>query len=216
MNSDWDDHIIPLLNADPDYPAMFQAAFGSARITRLRAGDAIGAYEATISVFDTPFDAYLAGDTTALSPAAEAGRALFFGKANCSTCHPAPLLTNLGVANLGVPEAGINALYGMLDYGHGKRTDLTQTPHVAIDVPSDYMKFKVPQLRMVADTGPYMHNGALETLEDVVEFFDAGGGPDLSGTGTKDPAIVPLGLTPQEKADLVAFLREGLTGTAID
>ena len=61
-----------------------------------------------------------------------------------------------------------------------------------------------------------MHNGAIHTLEEVVEFMDQGGGPDLSGTGTKDPAIVPLGLTTQEKSDLVAFLREGLTGNPID
>ena len=216
MNSSWVEHIIPVLEGDDLYPGMFQDAFGSSRISRMRAGEAIGAYEATISVFDTPFDAFLAGDTTALTPAAEAGRQLFFGKAGCVTCHPAPMLTNMGFANIGVPEAGINALYGNLDYGHGKRTDLTVFPHQPIDVPADYMKFKVPQLRMVALTGPYMHTGAFRTLEEVVEFMDQGGGADLSGTGSKDPAIVPLGLTAQEKSDLVAFLRDGLTGTPIE
>ena len=216
MNSSWDEHIIPLLESDEEYLALFQDAFGDQRVSRLRAGDALGAYEATISVFDTPYDAFLAGDLTALTPEADAGRQLFFGKAGCATCHPAPLLTNMGFANLGVPEAGINALYGNLDYGHGKRDDLTVFPHQPIDNTADYMKFKVPQLRMVALTGPYMHNGAMATLEEVVEFLDAGGGPDLSGHGTKDPAIVPLGLTAQEKSDLVAFLRDGLTGTPID
>ena len=59
-------------------------------------------------------------------------------------------------------------------------------------------------------------DGSIDTLEEVVEFYDQGGGPDLSGTGTKSPLIVPLGLTAQEKSQLVTFLREGLTGTPIE
>ena len=216
MNSSWNDHVLPLIASDPEYPGMFLAAFGSTQATAVLAAQAIGAYEATISVFDTPYDAYLAGDLTALSPAALAGLNLFRGKAGCTGCHSEPMLTNFGFANLGVPEAGVNSLYGTHDFGLGKRTDLTQVPPVQHDDPTDYMKFKVPQLRMVALTGPYMHNGAVDTLEENVEFLDAGGGTDLSGTGTKDPAIVPLGLTSQEKSDLVAFLREGLTGNPID
>jgi cytochrome c peroxidase len=216
MNSSWETHVIPLLQADPDYPALFLSAFGSTAITDVLAADAIGAYEATISVFDTPYDEYLAGDLTALSPEAISGLAVFRGNGACITCHSEPMLSNFGFANIGVPSAGINALEGTLDFGFGKRTDLTQVPPVTYDTPSDYMKFKVPQLRMVGLTGPYMHNGAIHTLEEVVEFMDQGGGPDLSGTGTKDPAIVPLGLTTQEKSDLVAFLREGLTGNPID
>lgn len=216
MNSSWQKHVLPLLKSDPEYVALFQAAYGSQPITNILAADAIGIYEATISVFDTPYDKYLAGDTSALSPAATAGLALFRGKAGCVTCHTEPMLSNMGFANIGVPNAGVMALEGTLDYGLGKRTDLTQNPPVVHDDPADYMKFKVPQLRMVSITGPYMHNGAFATLEEVVDFFDAGGGPDLSGTGTKDPAIVPLGLTAQEKSDLVTFLREGLTGNPID
>ncbi|MBC8451458.1 MAG: hypothetical protein H8D72_01985, partial [Planctomycetes bacterium] len=216
MNSSWKKHVVPLLEADAEYPGMFLAAYGSSQVTDVLAADAIGAYEATISVFDTPYDAYLGGDLTALSPAAEAGLMLFRGKAGCVTCHAEPMLSNFGFANLGVPSAGINALMGTLDFGFGKRLDLTQVPAVQHDDPADYMKFKVPQLRMVALTGPYMHNGAFDTLEEVVDFFDAGGGTDLSGTGTKDPAIVPLALTAQEKSDLVTFLREGLTGNPID
>ena len=216
MNSSWDDHVLPLLKADLVYKRRFKLAYGSATITAALAAEAIGAYEATISVFDTPYDEYIAGDLFAMSPEAVAGLDLFRGKAGCVTCHAEPMLSNFGFANIGVPSAGTFALTGTLDYGHGKRTDLTQTPTVDIDNPADYMKFKIPQLRMVDLTGPYMHNGALRTLEDVVDFFDQGGGPDLSGTGTKDPAIVPLGLTSQEKSDLVTFLREGLTGNPID
>jgi len=216
MNSSWNDHVLPLLQADKVYKRKFKLAYGSSTITAALAAEAIGAYEATISVFDTPYDQYIAGDLTAMSTEAIAGLDLFRNKAGCVTCHAEPMLSNFGFANIGVPSAGTFALTGTLDFGHGRRTDLTQTPPVNIDIPADYMKFKVPQLRMVDLTGPYMHNGALQTLEDVVEFFDQGGGPDLSGRGTKDPAIVPLGLTSQEKADLVTFLREGLTGNPID
>jgi cytochrome c peroxidase len=216
MNSSWNDHVLPLLQADKFYVRKFKLAYGPGAITAVLAAEAIGAYEATISVFDTPYDEYIAGDLAAMSAEAIAGLDLFRGKANCATCHAEPMLSNFGFANIGVPSAGTFALTGSLDFGHGKRTDLTQTPTVEIDTPADYMKFKVPQLRMVDLTGPYMHNGAIRTLEGVVDFFNQGGGPDLSGTGTKDPAIVPLGLTSQEKANLVTFLREGLTGNPID
>lgn len=72
--------------------------------------------------------------------------------------------------------------------------------------------FRTPSLRGVAETAPYMHAGQLASLEDVVEFYDRGG--DTPSTGTKSPAIVPLGLTPVQKADLVAFLKI-LTGEPV-
>jgi cytochrome c peroxidase len=214
MNSSWEDHVLPLLNADPQYVAAFEAAFASPP-TREFAGQAIGAYEATVTVFDTPYDAYLAGDTGALSPLELQGHDLFFGAAGCAGCHPGPLLTDFAFHNTGVPSAGVNALMGTVDLGAGRFDDLTQDPPAAVDEPADYAKFKTPQLRMVAITGPYMHNGGLETLEEVVQFYNSGGGPDLSGQGSKDPLIVPLGLTGAEEQALVAFLSVALTGTEI-
>jgi len=216
MNSSWDGHVLPILNEDPDYVALFEAAFGPGQISRVTAAQAIGEYEKTISVFDTPYDQYVAGDLNALSPDAIAGLDLFRNKANCAACHSEPLLTNVGFENTGVQTTAMLEIKGLLDYGRGRITDLTQDPPVVIDNPADYMKFKTPQLRMVALTAPYMHNGSIDTLEEVVEFYDQGGGPDLSGTGTKSPLIVPLGLTAQEKSQLVTFLREGLTGTPIE
>lgn len=215
MNASWDDHVLPQLNANPEYVALFEAAYGAGPITAVNAANAIGEYEKTISVFDTPYDLHLAGVPGALSADALAGLELFRGKANCASCHSEPLLSNFGFENTGVPNSGPMLLHGQLDFGRGKRLDLTVEPPVEIDDPADYMKFKVAQLRMVALTGPYMHNGVFDTLEEVVEFYDQGGGPDLSGTGTKAP-LAPLGLTAQEKAQLVTFLREGLTGTPIE
>ena len=215
MNTRWDDIVLPYLNADAEYQAMFTMAYGDATATKQRAIDAIGAYEETISVFDSPYDDFLAGNPNALSIKEKRGHDLFFGKAGCAVCHPAPLLTDLGFHNTGVPTAGTLVLNDELDFGFGKRTDLTVDPPVQVDEPADYMKFKTAQLRMVGVTGPYMHNGAFETLEEVVDFYNDGGGPDLSGTGTKNPVLVPLGLTDTEKADLVSFLETGLLGTEI-
>jgi len=215
MNSSWDEHILPLLRDDLSYRRMFKRAYGDPVATRANASDAIGKYERTISVFDTPYDAFLGGDMGALSVEEKQGHDLFFGAAGCATCHPGPMLTDMDFHNTGVPTAGRLALEGVVDLGLGLRTDLTQDPAVDVDEPSDYAKFKTPQLRMLAVTGPYMHNGAFRTLEQVVDFYDQGGGPDLSGTGTKHPAIVPLGLTESEKTALVAFLRTGLMGTEI-
>jgi len=215
MNSSWDDHVLPFLQGDPTYTAMFAAAYGPSAITQANAVAAIGAYEATISVFDTPFDKFLAGNPTALTQQEVDGKNLFFGKAGCFNCHPTPFLTDFSEHNVGVPNAGTMLLVGEIDYGFGKRLDLTQDPPVQHDDPQDYCKFKTPQLRMVAVTGPYMHNGAFRTLEEVVDFYNDGGGADLCGASTKSGLIVPLGLTAAEKSALVAFLRNGLLGTEI-
>ncbi|MEM7309438.1 MAG: cytochrome c peroxidase [Planctomycetota bacterium] len=215
MNTDWDDFLIPLMQSDPDYVALFDAAYGPGSINQVNATAAIGAYEATISVFDTPFDQWLAGDTTALTTQELEGKDLFFGKAGCWNCHPTPFLTDFKEHNLGVPNAGTFALNGEVDFGFGKRTDLTGSEPVEIDDPQDYCKFKTPQLRMIAVTGPFMHNGAFATLEEVVDFYDQGGDADLCGTFTKSALIQPLNLTQSEKDALVAFLRDGLLGTEI-
>ncbi len=215
MNSSWVEHALPIIADTPAMMQLWRIAYGDDFVTTERAIEAMGSFEQTISVFDTPYDAYLAGDLEALSPLELQGHDLFFGKAGCAECHPAPLLTDFAFNNTGVPTAGEFALAGVTDLGRGTFTDLTQDPPVEIDTPADYAKFKTPQLRMVSVTGPYMHNGAFETLEQVVEFYDAGGGADLSGTGTKDPRLAPLGLTAQEKEALVAFLETGLLGTEI-
>lgn len=215
MNSSWENLALPLMNSDPEYQALLTAAYGDGTATVERAGQAIGLFEQTISVFDAPYDDFLAGGTTQLKGPMLAGHDLFFGKAGCAQCHPAPLLTDFQFHNTGVPAAGTFAVEGVTDLGHGKFNDLTAQPPVPVDNPANYAKFKTPQLRMLGVTGPYMHNGAFETLEEVVEFYNQGGGPDLSGQGTKSTLLQPLGLTDQEKAQLVAFLRNGLLGTEI-
>lgn len=215
MNSSWAEHALPTISEDPISMELWRTAYGDDLLTVDRAAEAIGVYEASISAFDTPYDAFLAGDANAFTAEEQAGHDLFFGKAGCAACHPGPLLTDFAFHNTGMPTAGENLLAGQVDLGRGKFTDLTQDPPVVVEDPTQYAAFRTPQLRMLAVTAPYMHNGVLASLEEVVEFYDQGGGPDQSGTGTKSPLIQPLGLTESERAALVAFLETGLMGTEI-
>jgi cytochrome c peroxidase len=196
-------------------------------------GKAIEAYERKLISRNAPIDKYIEGDYTALSPAAKRGLALFIGKAACVDCHSGPLMTDNKFHNTGVPQAGINVPAsdnGRFDdlaktltntfTGAGKYSDdpvsgmakiMNAAPMMKV---TDDMKgmFRTGMLRQIEMTGPYMHTGSVETLEDVVRFYNWGGG-DANFSGTKSPALVPLLLTDGEQADLVAFLHS-LTGEA--
>jgi cytochrome c peroxidase len=200
-------------------------------------GKAIDAYEPRLSSTNSPFDRFwddaTAGDgveSTALTPEQKRGLSLFIGKANCVECHNGPELSdgefhNIGVAQEGphVPAvdegraAGIAAVLAD-EFNCASRwsdhPDKSQCA-VATVVASDATLggFKTPSLREVATTAPYMHTGALTTLDEVVRFYNAGGGTG-SFSGERDPEILPLGLIEPEIADLVAFL-ESLTGEAL-
>lgn len=155
---------------------------------------ALASYVRTIRAGDSPYDRYVAGDRSALSEEARAGLMVFRGKANCVVCHVGPNLTDEKFHNTGVGWNG----QAFPDSGRFGVTGREE----------DRGAFKTPTLREVARRAPYMHNGSLATLEEVMDFYDKGGNrnPNL------DPEIRPLGLTPAEKAALLAFLR-ALAGT---
>jgi cytochrome c peroxidase len=179
------------LNGIPGYRQQFQAVFGSeARPEHV--AKAIAAFERTILSGNAPIDRYLAGETDALSAAAERGRKLFFGKGNCSACHAGPNFTDGGFHNLGVSILDENP-----DVGRQDQTKLL----------GDRGSFKTPTLREIAKTAPYMHDGSLATLEDVVDYYAKGGTPNPQ----LDEEIFAIKFSEQEKADLVAFLKEGLS-----
>ncbi|MFK7969802.1 MAG: cytochrome-c peroxidase [Bacteroidia bacterium] len=148
----------------------------------------LAAFERTMVSGNSPFDQYqYQGNDTALNESEKRGLAVFTSeKAQCATCHPAPLFTDYSFHNIGLE----------LEYEDEGRYRLTADKE-------DIGKFKVPSLRNIALTGPYMHDGRFETLEEVVEHFDGGGvtHPNVS------EIIRPLGLTESEKIDLVAFLK---------
>jgi cytochrome c peroxidase len=161
-------------------------------VTSEGVANAIGAFERTILAGDAPFDRFKAGDESALSESAQRGMKVFFNKASCSACHAGPNFTDGAFHNVGIgidqPEP---------DVGRFAESGLE----------GDRGSFKTPTLREIARTAPYMHDGSLATLEDVIEHYNKGGIPNPQ----LDEEIFPLKLSDQDKADLITFLKEGLS-----
>ena len=201
----------------PDYVARFHRVFDTTWPQLDHAWQAIAAFERTL-VSDArrvPFDRHLAGDAQALSPSARRGLALFEGKAGCLQCHHGALASDEGFHALGVPrqpQFDANPLVQVAVRWQNAQRDVPRAVHRGLDEdlgryyrtrdPADIGKFRTPGLRELKYTAPYMHNGAFATLREVVDFFDAGGGD----VPNKSPLLRPLGLSDQEKGDLVAFL----------
>lgn len=189
-------------------------------------GKAIAAYERTLVSGNSPFDQYVAGDYTALSNAQKRGAKLFVGKAGCAGCHNGPGFTDNDFYNVGVPQVGehvkeedtgrigaIPKLLGSWMNVEGEYSDDPNSGKLAALNPDDQTQlgqFRTKHLRQVAETGPYMHTGAVGTLTEVVELYNE---PDANGnySGELDGNIIPLNLSSGEIADIVAFL-EALTG----
>ena len=155
---------------------------------------ALASYVRTIVSGNSRYDRYIAGETKALSEEAIRGLEVFSGKGRCSVCHSGPNLTDDSFHNTGV--AWRNAV--LLDPGRFGVSGRDE----------DRGAFKVPTLREVAKTGPYMHDGSLATLEDVVSYYDRGGNPNRG----LDEELRPLHLTAEEQRALVSFLKS-LSGT---
>jgi cytochrome c peroxidase len=177
------------LGAVPEYRRRFDTVFKDG-ITEANIARAIAAFERTLLTFDSPYDRFRAGDRHALTDEQHEGLQLFFSdRTGCSSCHGAPLFTDNAWHNLGVPQAGPKAV----DNG---RSDITKNP-------ADTGAFKTLMLRNVESTGPYMHDGVFTTLDQVVAFYVAGGGP----AAHKSPLMMPLDLDAREQRALVAVLR---------
>jgi cytochrome c peroxidase len=184
--------MVATVSGIPEYAAEFQKVFGEGPVTETKVAMAIAAFERTILSGDAPYDRFKAGDKSALSPGAQRGLAVFEGKGRCVLCHLGPNFMDNQFHNLGV----------------GTQAEKPDTGHMMLTKnEKDFGKFKTPTLRNVALTAPYMHDGSESTLEAVVELYDKGGIKNKN----LDPLIQPLGLTPEEQADLVTFLKEGLT-----
>lgn len=159
--------VVSRLQANPDYVALFKAAFddidSAGDITATHLGNALDDFQnSEWQSFDSPFDAYLNGDEAALDPAQTRGLRLFYGKANCASCHSGPLLTDQDFHALAVPPFGPGRVrrFDLMarDVGRMSETDLR----------ADAYRFRTPSLRNVALTAPYGHNGAFATLEAML------------------------------------------------
>jgi cytochrome c peroxidase len=186
------DVVVTKVKGIPGYKPHFAKAFGDDKIDIDRIAMAIAAYERTVVTGNSAYDRYQAGDKSAMSESAVRGMKLFNGKANCATCHASFNFTDENYRNIGV---GMDE--AKPDLG---RYDVTKKE-------ADKGAFKTPTLRNVVETAPYMHDGSEATLLEVVEFYDKGGvkNPQLSAD------IKPLGLSQQDKMDLVEFML-ALTG----
>lgn len=185
------ENVVRKLNAIPGYLEQFRNVFGT-DVTIDGIGKAIASFERTIVSGPSPFDLYMMGDHSAMSSAAIRGMQLFNGKGHCTPCHSGPLFSNQWFHNIGVGMAAEKPDLG--------RFDKTQDH-------ADRGRFKVPTLRNIALTPPYLHDGSEKTLMDVINYYDRGGTPNPG----LDPLMMPLHLTTCEKSDLVTFL-ESLTG----
>jgi len=211
--------VIAKLRTLADYQAPFEAAFGSSEISIERVGQAIASFERTLLSLNAPIDRFLAGDSSAIPQSAQRGWELYNGKARCNTCHGhidvLPLFTddlfhNIGVGVTNTDFAAVSRQAANA-VARGVSIDELALSNAAVSElgrflitrePKDLGAFKTPQLRNVALTAPYMHDGSEATLLTVIEFYDRGGNnnPYLDG------GMRPLALTDQEKADLVALL----------
>jgi len=142
---------------------------------------ALATFVRSILSGDSRFDQFFGGDRAALSPEEQAGLQLFRGKANCVACHVGPNFTDERLHNTGI--AWRDGKFADLGAGQGN--------------------FKTATLREVARTAPYMHDGSMATLEEVVEYYDRGGNPNSH----LDVELRPLHLSAEEKAHVVLFLR---------
>ncbi|HZI12131.1 MAG TPA: MbnH family di-heme enzyme [Myxococcus sp.] len=219
------DEVLQRLREDARYPELFRAAFPEAAepVGKDAIVKALASFQRTLLSGSSPYDRYLQGESGALSVSAKRGMELFFGeRAECYHCHSGPHLTN----SFRVKDS---KLQGMQFFNTGLY-DLNGQGAYPPDNPGlfeftgrqvDQGRFRVPPLRNVALTAPYMHDGSIATLGEVLDHYTAGGrnvteGPFVGDGRTnpnKDPLVRPFTLTAEEKADLIAFL-ESLTDTA--
>jgi cytochrome c peroxidase len=188
--------LIERLASIPEYKPLFAAVFPKEGIKAETLAAAIATYERTVVSERAPFDAWIDGNEKAISEEAKRGFALFNTKGQCSSCHEGWNFTNDGFQDIGLPSEDIGRgqfVPGVLKMQHA---------------------FKTPGLREITRRSPYMHDGSLATLEEVIEHYDRGGVDRPS----RSDLVKPLGLTSQEKSDLVAFLQtltSNLTPTAL-
>ncbi|WP_031434531.1 cytochrome c peroxidase [Methylomarinum vadi] len=225
-------YVIDKIKGLPDYAGLFENVFNKAP-TMETIGQAIASYERTLNSADSPFDRWFFGKReNAVNESAKRGFKLFSGKAGCSSCHRIER-SHVLFSDYQLHNTGIGYREAMLKPSAKQKVQLAPGVFIEVDSdtlaavsgpkpndlgryeitqnPKDRWKYKTPTLRNIALTAPYMHNGSLSTLEEVVRFYNQGG----IANENLDPSIKPLHLTENDIGDLVAFL-QSLTGSNVD
>lgn len=175
--------LVSRVSHDKYYDQTFNDVFPESGITPQSIAMAIAAFERTLISKEAPFDMWISGDETALSEAAKRGFSVFNGKARCSLCHMGWNFTDDGFHDIGL-ESEDQGRYAILDF------------------PTMRHAFKTPGLRNISERAPYMHDGSLSTLDDVIRHYDGG----FVRRDSLSEIIQPLNLTASERLDLIAFL----------
>jgi cytochrome c peroxidase len=226
-------YVIDKVNSNPDYDGLFEKVFSKPPGMET-IGMAIASYERALNSANSPFDRWYFGkDDNAIDAKAKRGFEFFNGKAGCSQCHSIDkeyaLFSDNKLHNTGLgyadamhkpaaktqkvqvsPGVYVDVASDLIDsVSESKANDLGR--YEVTQKPEDRWLYKTPSLRNISLTAPYMHNGSLATLHEVVEFYNRGGIPNEN----LDPLIKPLHITNQEVDDLVSFL-EALTGDNVE
>lgn len=181
------DSVKSRLQSDKDYPDLFQRAFKTKEITIELIADAIAAFVRTIVSGDSKYDRYVRGQKNALNESEIRGMNLFFSeRTKCGTCHVPPLFTDMDFHSTGITTHYFDFGRFYVSYNNGDRG-----------------KFRTPTVRNAELTNPFMHNGEIETLEELIEHYNKGGRLFIN----KSNLIKPLFLTSAEKDDLLAFIK---------
>ncbi|HEX5070557.1 MAG TPA: cytochrome c peroxidase [Vicinamibacterales bacterium] len=191
--------VVARLEGNAAYRAAFQQVFDRA-VSSEDLARALASYLRSITSMDSPYDKFVAGDATALTPEQQRGLRVFRGPANCWVCHAEPLFTDDSFKNTGISWR--------IDPATSQGSFADEGRFAVSGNEKEHGAFKVPTLREVARTAPYMHDGSLLTLADVVEFYAKGGRPNPG----LFPVVRPINMSAEDKAALVKFL-EALSGT---
>lgn len=201
----------------PEYVSSFTEVYGDGDVTRERIAMSIAAFERTLVSSDSPLDQFLVGNKKALSQEALKGYEIFTGKGNCSNCHYGVALSSDRFYALNVPEnpehltdprIAATRRFVAKVYGFENFRTLAEDPgrYLITKNLEDWKAFRIPTLREISQTPPYMHNGIYATLDEVIDFFNKGGGEG-------NTVLNALHLSTTEKQQLRVFLEEGLSGT---
>jgi cytochrome c peroxidase len=202
------DSVVKRLDRNPAYRTKFRAAFATTdNISMNEIRVALASYEQSLAPFNSEFDRYIAGDHNAMKPAAKAGFNLFMGKAQCGTCHFAPLFNGLlppfyertELEILGVPQKDTKGKW---------HSDRDSGRFAITPIAFNNGAFKTPTVRNSAMTAPYMHNGVFKNLKELIDFYNKGGGRGL-GLSVPQQTLSdqPLKLSSSETEALIAFLK---------
>ena len=200
---------VRLVNESSEYKELFKKAYPGERgsITVYTIANAVSSYVRSLSGFSSRFDLYMRGDSTKLNISEKKGFNLFMGKAKCATCHHPPLFNGLLPPEfeetesevLGVPET-TDTLNAKLDSDLGKYLFTRSAIHK--------YSFKTPTIRNIELTAPYMHNGVFKTLEEVMAFYNKGGGKGLKiAPGNQTLSFDKLNLSKKEQTDIINFMK---------